>query len=170
MSVSVSLAVALLALLVALFTLVALVAVYARVRGLEAARAAGLSGYATLVGRPAPAVVRPGPGQRGSVVAVLDADCGFCHAVLAALVAAAPDPAVRVVALVDRADAFAMPDAGRTELVVDPVARADLYEGYTPTVLAVDAAGAVRDRVFVDPDSDLVATVRAMADGEVARA
>ena len=49
---TVTLAVALLALLVALFASVALVAVYARVRGLEAGAAAGLTGYPTLVGRP----------------------------------------------------------------------------------------------------------------------
>lgn len=166
MSVSVSLAVALLALLVALFTLVALVAVYARVRALEAARAAGLSGYAGLVGRPAPAAVRPAPGQRGSLVAVLDAGCGLCPAVLAAL--AESGPGVRVVALVDRADAFEVP--GRIELVADASARADLYEGYAPTLLAVDGSGAVRDRYFVYPDTDVAALVRGMAGGEIASA
>jgi hypothetical protein len=165
---TVALAVALLALLVAMFSLVALVAVYARVRGLEAARAAGLSGYAALVGRPAPAAVRPGPGQPRTLVAVLDADCGLCHEVVAALAAVA-DPAVRVVALVDRADGFA--PVGRVELLADPAARADLYEGYAPTVLAVDAAGVVRDRSFVYPDTELPALTAALSgDGEVARA
>lgn len=157
---SVAVSVALLALLVALFALVALVAVYARVRALEAGRAAGLSGYAALVGRPSPAAVRPGPGQRRTLVAVLDADCGLCHEVVAALAAVA-DAAVRVVALVDRADGFA--PVGRVELLVDPAARADLYEGYAPTVLAVDPAGAVRDRSFVYPDTDLPALAGALA-------
>ena len=157
---SVAVSVALLALLVALFALLALVAVYARVRALEAGRAAGLSGYAALVGRPAPAAFRPGLWQRRTLVAVLDADCGLCHEVVAAL-AAVPDPAVRVVALVDRADGFV--PVGRVELVVDPTARADLYEGYAPSVLAVDAAGAVRDRSFVYPDTDLPALTRALA-------
>ena len=66
---TVSLAVALLALLVSLFALVALVAVYARVRGLEAGTAAGLTGYPTLVGRPPPESVRPGPAAPGALVA-----------------------------------------------------------------------------------------------------
>ena len=52
---TVTLAVALLALLLALFVLVVLVAVYARVRALEAGTAAGVSGYRSLVGPPAPA-------------------------------------------------------------------------------------------------------------------
>lgn len=166
---SVALAVSLLALLVALFALVALVAVYARVRGLEAARAAGLSGYAALVGRPAPAAVRPTAGRRHSLVAVVDADCGLCHDVLAALRAAAQNRDVRVVALVDRADAFAEP-AGEVELMIDPAARGDLYEGYAPTLLVVDAAGVVRDRSFVYADTDLPALVRSYSSGEVVRA
>jgi hypothetical protein len=153
--VSVSLAVALLALLVALFALVALVAVYARVRALEAGRAAGLSGYAVLVGRPAPTAVRPGPGQLVSVVAVLDADCALCHGVWDVLAAGEPDPGVRRVALVDRPGDFAVHAGGRAELLADTGARADLFEGYAPTVLAVDAAGAVTDRSFVYADTDL---------------
>ena len=54
---SVALAVALLALLVALFTLAVLVAVYARVRGLETAGDAAVTGYPVLVGRPAPVAI-----------------------------------------------------------------------------------------------------------------
>jgi hypothetical protein len=150
---SAQLAVALLALLVALFALVALLAVYARLRALEAAREIGLSGYAAVVGRPAPPSVRPGPGQRSGLVAVLDADCALCSLVWDAF-AAAPDPVVRVVALVDRADAFA-PHAG-AELLIDPAARADLFEGYAPTVLQLDAVGTVVHRTFVDADTDLV--------------
>ena len=100
---SVALAVALLALLVAAFTLVALIAVYARVRGLEAASGdTGLSGYATLVGRPAPASVRPGPGEGCSLVAVLDGDCTLCATVFHALTAVNAADDVRVVALTDR--------------------------------------------------------------------
>jgi hypothetical protein len=166
---SIALAVALLALLVALFALVALVAVYARVRALEAARAAGLSGYASLAGSTAPATVRPGPGQHRALVAVLDADCALCHAVVDAL--AGSGPAVRAVALADRTDGFDVPADGRVELLADPAARAELFEGYAPTLLAVDAAGAVRDRRFVYPDTDLPALVRSLAgDSEVARA
>lgn len=149
---SAQLAVALLALLVALFALVALVAVYARVRALEAGREVGLSGYAAVVGRPAPPSVRPRPGQRAGVVAVLDADCALCHAVWDAL-AAVGDIGVRVVAIVDRADAFA-PHPG-AELLGDPAARAELFEGYAPTVLHLDAAGTVVHRTFVDADTDL---------------
>jgi hypothetical protein len=154
--------VALLALLVALFALVALVAVYARVRALEAARAAGLSGYASLAGRAAPAAVRPRPGQRLSLVAVLDPGCGSCHAVLAALGGPA-DPAVRSVALVDRTDGFEVPADAAVELLADPAARAELFEGYAPTLLVVDATGAVRDRRFVYPDTDLPGLVRSLA-------
>jgi hypothetical protein len=157
--VSVALAVALLALLVALFALVALVAVYARVRLLEAGRMAELSGYDTLVGHPAPAVVRPRAGQRVGVVAVLDADCPLCHGVWDALSTGAEDPAARFVALVDRPEGFAHPD-GRAELLVDADARADLFEGYSPTLLAVDAAGVVTHRSFVYADTDLRALVR----------
>jgi hypothetical protein len=157
--VTVALAVALLALLVALFTLVALVAVYARVRVLEAGRAVELSGYAPLVGRPAPAAVRPGPGQRVAVVAVLDAQCAVCHTVWDTL-AAEDDPMVRLVALVDRPEEFTTRPAGRAELLSDPGARADLYEGYSPTMLAVDATGDVTHRSFVYGDTDLAELLR----------
>jgi hypothetical protein len=155
--VSVQLAVALLALLVALFALVALVAVYARVRALEAAREIGLPGYAAVVGRPAPSSVRPRSDQRAGLVAVLDADCALCHAVWDVLAGAA-DTGVRVVALVDRPDAFA-PHPG-AELLTDPAARAEVFEGYAPTVLQLDAAGMVVHRSFVDADSDLPGLVR----------
>jgi hypothetical protein len=167
--VSVALAVALLALLVALFCLVALVAVYARLRTLEAARGAELSGYATIVGRPAPEVVRPRPGQRMGVVAVLDASCALCHDVRVALDEAARAAAApaRFVALTDRAGD---PAVGPAELVVDVAARADLYEGYAPTVLALDAAGTVTHRSFVYPDTDLRALLRDLTGGrEVSR-
>jgi hypothetical protein len=150
--VSVQMAVALLALLVAMFALVALVAVYARVRALEAAREIGLSGYAAVVGRPAPASVRPRAGQRAGLVAVLDADCALCHVVWDAL-AGGIDNGVRVVALVDRADAFAVHPGA--ELLTDPAARAELFEGYAPTVLRLDAAGTVVHRSFVDAETDL---------------
>jgi hypothetical protein len=157
---SVALAVALLALLVAAFTLVALVAVYARVRGLEAASGdTGLSGYATLVGRPAPASVRPGPGEGCSLVAVLDGDCTLCATVFQALIAANAADDVRVVALTDRIhDPAAGPGTGI--LRVDVAARADLYEGYAPTVLAVDAGGMVVARRFVYADTDLPELLR----------
>jgi hypothetical protein len=164
-------AVALLALLVALFTLVALVAVYARVRALESAMTlTGVSGYASLVGRAAPPSIRPGQGQRRTLVAVLDADCGICHDVLAALTAE-PLPAVRTVALADRTEGVEVPAGSAVELLADPAVRAELFEGYAPTLLVVDDAGAVRDRRFVYPDTDLPALVRSLtADVEVARA
>ena len=157
---SVALAVALLALLVAAFTLVALVAVYARVRGLEAASGdTGLSGYATLVGRPAPASVRPGPGEGCSLVAVLDGDCTLCATVFQALTAVNAADDARVVALTDRIhDLAAGPGTGI--LRVDVAARADLYEGYAPTVLAVDAGGTVVARRFVYADTDLPELLR----------
>jgi hypothetical protein len=158
--VSVALAVALLALLVSLFVLVALVAVYARVRALEAGRIAELSGYAPLVGRPAPAAVRPRSGQRAAVVAVLDAECGLCHGVWDAITAAGEQEHIRFVALVDRPDDFATHPGGRAELLADVDARADLFEGYSPTLLAVDAAGVVTHRSFVYADTDLGVLVR----------
>jgi hypothetical protein len=167
--VSVSLAVALLALLVALFALVALVAVYVRVRALEAGRAAELSGYATLVGRPAPASVRPSQGQRRSVVAVLDADCALCHGVWDAL-AEHDDDATRRVALVDRTEDFSARPGGRAELVADAAARADLFEGYSPTLLVVDATGTVTHRTFVYADTDLRALLQDPTQQEVTRA
>jgi hypothetical protein len=155
---SVALAVALLALLVAAFTLVALIAVYARVRGLEAASGdTGLSGYATLVGRPAPALVRPGPSEGCSLVAVLDGDCTLCATVFQALIAVNAADDVRVVALTDR---IHDPAAGTGILRVDVAARADLYEGYAPTVLAVDAGGTVVARRFVYADTDLPELLR----------
>jgi hypothetical protein len=160
--VSVALAVALLALLVSLFVLVALVAVYARVRALEAGRRAELSGYAPLVGRPAPATVRPRSGQRAAVVAVLDADCALCHGVWDAITVAGEQEHIRFVALVDRPDDFATHPGGRAELLADVDARADLFEGYSPTLLAVDAAGVVTHRSFVYADTDLGALVRDM--------
>ena len=155
---SVALAVALLALLVAAFTLVALIGVYARVRGLEAASAdTGLSGYATLVGRPAPASVRPGPGERCSLVAILDGDCTLCSTVVDALAAVNAADRVRVVGLTDRIHG---PATGTGILRVDVAARADLYEGYAPTVLAVDAGGTVVARRFVYADTDLPELLR----------
>jgi hypothetical protein len=155
---SVALAVALLALLVAAFTLVALIAVYARVRGLEAASAdTGLSGYATLVGRPAPASVRPGPAEGCSLVAILDGDCTLCATVFQALIAVNAADDVRVVALTDR---IHDPAAGTGILRIDVAARADLYEGYAPTVLAVDAGGTVVARRFVYADTDLPELLR----------
>jgi hypothetical protein len=161
---TVTLAVALLALLVALFALVALVAVLARVRGLEAGAAAGLSAYPTLVGRPAPAVVRPGPGDRCALVAVVDGDCSVCRTLLAELATIPPAGGVRVVALTDRplaehGDDLPLP-AGT--VLVDVAARADLFEGYTPTLLAVDAAGTVVARRFVYADTDVPALLREM--------
>lgn len=145
------LAVALLALLVALFALVALVAVYARVRTLEAGRAAELSGYAPLVGRPAPAAVRPRRGESGALVAVVDADCALCRGVWDAL-SDVSRPGIRFVALSDRAEPFG---ENLAEMIVDPDARAGLFEGYAPTVLAVDATGTVTDRRFVYADTDV---------------
>jgi hypothetical protein len=157
---TVTLAVALLALLVALFALVALVAVYARVRGLEAGVATGPSGYPTLVGRPAPAAVRPGPQERCALVAVVDGDCALCRTLLAGLAELRTSPegsGVRIVGLTDRVHDHPLP-AGA--LRVDAAARADLFEGYAPTVLAVDAAGTVVGRQFVYPDTDIPAVLR----------
>lgn len=167
---SVALAVALLALLVALFALVALVAVYARVRALEAGRSIVLSGYATLVGRPAPAAVRPHAGEPLAVVAVLDADCALCHAVWGEMTAAAGRTRARFVGLVDRPADFPA-DAGPAELLADSRVRADLFEGYSPTILAVDARGVVTHRSFVYPDTDLRALLHDLTEGrEVTRA
>jgi hypothetical protein len=169
---SVALAVALLALLVALFTLVALVAVYARLRGLEAAGDLVVSGYPALVGRPAPASVRPGPDDVCGLVAIVDGDCALCVAVVAALADVAAAGGVRVVALTDRDGHGDGPDFVR----VDTAARADLFEGYAPTVLAVDAAGTVVARRFVYADTPLPDTLRELIarartlEGETSRA
>ena len=139
---SVALAVALLALLVALFSLVALVAVYARVRGLETAGDAGVTGYPTLVGRPAPVSVQPGPGAQCGLVAILDGDCTLCASVVEALAAVHAAGAVHVVALTDRiAGAGAGTTSGAGILRVDVAARADLFEGYAPTVPAASSPG-----------------------------
>ena len=173
---SVALAVALLALLVALFTLVALVAVYARVRSLENLEAAGdlaVSGYPVLVGRRAPGSVRPAVGDTGGIVAIVDADCALCGAVLDALGPVATAGGVRVVALTDRPGHDGdLPDFVR----VDVSARADLFEGYAPTILAVDTTGTVVARRFVYADTDLPATLRELSarartsEGEASRA
>lgn len=165
---TVALAVALLALLVALFVLVALVAVYARVRGLEAGGAAGLSGYRSLVGGVAPAAVRPGPGDRCTLVAILDGDCTLCRVVLTALERVPAGDGVRVVALADRADDARLLQAG--DVRVDPAARAELFEGYAPTVLAVDPAGTVVARRFVYSDTDVPALLRELAGQGVSHA
>jgi hypothetical protein len=148
-------AVALLALLVALFALVALVAVYARLRALEAGREVAVSGYAPLIGSAAPVAVHPAAGQDGAVVAVLDADCALCHEVWAALDALG-SAGHRLVAVVDRRAAFAEA-ASHAELVDSPDLRAALFEGYAPTLLALDATGRIRARSFVYADTDLAA-------------
>ena len=160
---TVTLAVALLALLVALFALVALVGVYARVRGLEAGAATDSAGYPTLVGRPAPLAVRPGPGERGVLVAVVDGDCALCRTLLAGLAdftRTAPGRGIRVVALTDRAHDHPL---GPEALRVDPATRAELFEGYAPTVLAVDAEGTVVARRFVYADTDVPAVLVELA-------
>jgi hypothetical protein len=162
--VSVPLAVALLALLVALFALAALVAVYARVRTLEAGRAEALLGYDATVGRRAPATVRPGPGQRATVLAVLDGDCALCHHVWDGLVALS-DPGLRVVALVDAPHRFTVPPGARAEVLADVPARAELFEGYAPTLLGVDAGGVVVQRHFVYADTDLPGLLATTAAG-----
>ncbi|MHA6793383.1 hypothetical protein ACVGVM_07645 [Pseudonocardia bannensis] len=177
--VSPALAVALIALLVALFAVAALVAVYARVRALESGRSAELSGYAALVGRPAPAAVRPRPGEGLAIVAVLDAGCALCHGVWEAIGAVAAERAgevpTRYVGLVDRRSDIPEAGAGeagaRTELLADITARADLFEGYSPTILAVDATGTVVHRSFVYPDTDVRALLLDLTEGqEVSRA
>lgn len=154
-----ALVVALLALLVALFTLVALVAVYARLRGLEAAGDVAVSGYPALVGRPAPVSVRPGPGDAAGLVAIVDGDCALCGALLDALADVDAAGGVHVVALSDRAGHGNAP----AFLRVDVTARADLFEGYAPTLLAVDAAGTVVARRFVYADTDLPEALRELA-------
>ena len=153
---SLALAVALLALLVALFTLVALVAVYARLRGLEAAGDVAVSGYPALVGRPVPDSVRPGRDDAAGLVAIVDGDCALCGALLDALADVDAAGGVHVVALSDRAGHGSTP----AFLRVDVAARADLFEGYAPTVLAVDAAGTVVARRFVYADTDLPEALR----------
>ena len=61
-------------------------------------------------------------------------------------------------------------------LRVDVAARADLFEGYAPTVLAVDAAGTVVARRFVYADTDLTELLRELVarartpESEVSRA
>jgi len=165
---SVALAVALLALLVALFAVVALVAVYARVRALEAGRSVELSGYASLVGRPAPRAVAPRVGESLAVVAVLDSSCASCHVVWDTLVevSAQVEEPVRYVGLVDRAgDLVGFREGGRAELLADVSARADLFEGYSPTLLAVGADGTVVHRSFVYPDTDLRALLPELIEG-----
>ena len=186
-----ALAVALLALLVAVFTLVALVAVYARVRQLEAGRAVELSGYASLIGRVAPAAVHPARPDELSVVAVLDDGCALCHAVWSEFGAIAdelPGAPARLLGVLDkpsdgadgradhaagnRADAAGngagdgvgdpagFPAHPRVELLADTVVRADLFEGYSPTLLAVDGSGKISYRSFVYRDTDVRALLR----------
>ena len=104
------------------------------------------------------------------IVAVVDGDCALCGAVVDALSAVAAG-GVRVVALTDRDDNRDGPDFVR----VDTAARADLFEGYAPTILAVDAAGTVVARRFVYADTSLPdalreLTARARTDHEASRA
>ncbi|RZT84856.1 hypothetical protein EV383_1712 [Pseudonocardia sediminis] len=168
---SLSLAVALLALLVALFALTALVAVYARVKALEAGRGTDLSGYAALVGRPAPAAVAPRAGERVAIVAVLDTSCASCLTLWAtvnevAAELAGTETAARYVGLVDRSTDLAGAATGpHAELLADVTVRADLFEGYAPTLLAVDASGTVSHRSFVYPDTDVRALLLDLVKG-----
>jgi hypothetical protein len=145
---------------------------YARLRGLEAAGDVAVSGYPALVGRPAPVSVRPGPGDAAGLVAIVDGDCALCGAVLDALADVDAAGGVHVVALSDRAGHGSAPAFVR----VDVAARADLFEGYAPTVLAVDAAGTVVARRFVYADTDLPEALLELAarartpEGEASRA
>ncbi len=168
-----ALAVALLALLVAFFTLVALVAVYARVRQLEAGRAVELSGFASLIGRAAHSAVHPGQSDGLSVVAILDRGCVLCQAVWSELGAIAdelPDAPVRLVGVLDRAgdqagDPNAFPAHPRADLLADTAVRADLFEGYAPTLLTVDDSGQISYRSFVYPDTDIRALLLDLVKG-----
>lgn len=167
-----SLAVALLALLVALFAVTALVAVYARVKALEAGTGpAALSGYAALVGRPAPPAVAPRAGERMSVVAVLDTSCATCLSLWDTLNDVAAEladsaPGARYVGLVDhRTDLAGAATGPHAELLADTTVRADLFEGYAPTLLAVDAGGTVFHRSFVYPDTDVRALLLDLVKG-----
>ena len=45
------------------------------------------------------------------------------------------------------------------DVVVDTDVRAELFEGYSPTILAVDASGRIRSRTFVYADTDRVGLV-----------
>jgi hypothetical protein len=66
-----------------------------------------------------------------------------------------------VVALTDTALADRVDHELPAGLVrVDVAARADLFEGYAPTLLAVDASGTVVARRFVYSDTDVPAVLR----------
>lgn len=172
----ISTALALLALLIALLATVGLAAVYGRVRQLEAGAAVAMTGYAPLAGRQAPQPVWPASTQQTTVLAVLDVDCALCRTVWSGLRGFAADRGrYRVMGLLDRApaegDGFD-PDP-RTEILVDAEVRADLYEGYTPTVMLVGSDGRIRSRRFAYADTDvaaMLADLDAVADRRPSRA
>ena len=89
--------------------------------------------------------------HRDGLVAVVDGDCALCRGVWEAL-SQVSRPGIRFVALSDRAGPFA---PNLAEMIVDPDTRAGLYEGYSPTVLALDATGTVTHRRFVYADTDV---------------
>lgn len=163
-------AISLVAVLVALVAVLGLVAVYGRLRQLEAGAATDLSGYSAASTRIAPSAVLPRAGATASLVAVLDRDCAMCHVLwlhLSELRESGDYASLRIVGLLDApvGDAFGAFGGGSgAELLVDASARADLYEGYAPTLLAVDREGEVRSRRFVYADTDIPSTVRELAD------
>ncbi|MBY8871116.1 hypothetical protein K7640_04560 [Micromonospora sp. PLK6-60] len=154
MSVSLPVALALLAIVVAAFALLAVLAVYARLRQAERVIADLTFGSDR---RSLPESLRPGPGVPASVLLTLDGECPTCHE-LARAAAASDWSGLRVVRLFSSAAArdrhAATPGL---ETVVDPDTWAAVYEGYTPTVTVVDAAGTTVHRRFVYADNDMTA-------------
>ena len=161
MTLSLPTAVALLALAVAFFAVLAVAAVYARLRQVE--RAVGTSA----LGPPAePAPLRTGPGRAGSLVLFFDGQCPVCGDLWRALRAAVRAGELAhlrpvVVAASGTADRY-RGDA-LIDVCTDPDVWAALYEGYTPTVTLLDAAGTVVDRRFVYADTDHRAVLAELA-------
>lgn len=152
---SLATALALLALLLSVFAILAVGAVYARLRIME--QTVLKPGNVRLDDevREVPQALRPAKGQDGTLVLMLDANCSICQGVWSAA-AAAPPATTRVVAVFSHADSAQKFD-GPVEKLADPELWTALYEGYTPCVYAVDAAGQVKDRRFVYADTDLPA-------------
>ncbi|MDF5755727.1 hypothetical protein [Spongiactinospora sp. TRM90649] len=146
-------ALALLSLVVSGFTVLAVGAVYARLRALERGRA----GAEDI--RHAPAPLLPGSGHVVSLVLLMDAGCPICPRLWRAARAFAADRAeVRLIGLVAGQEAAErLRDPSGETLIADAAMWAELYEGYTPCVYLVGAAGAVTHRHFVYGDTDIPA-------------
>jgi hypothetical protein len=146
--------VALVSVLVSAFAVIAVCAVYARLRALEHTALNPVSARLDDLDRQVPLALWPGIGQSRSLILLMDGTCSICHGLWEAT-QALDLPGVRVLGLLADERLVSLFDGGTT--LADPDLWSELYEGYTPCVYLISAAGTVTERRFVYGDTDVPA-------------